>query len=200
MTLEFLLCPKSVAVIGASRTPGKVGHEILVNLVGGGFAGQIIPVNPSAGEVLGLKCLHDLSAFKGSIDLSIIVVPVPSVRAAVESSIKAKAKAVAVITAGFKEVGPEGNERQVEIAQLCSAAGVRLLGPNCLGLINTHHRMNASFSKQLPKPGGISILSQSGAICTAMLDWAAARDLGLAKIVSIGNKADLDETDFLSAF
>ena len=200
MTLEFLLCPKSIAVIGASRTPGKVGHEILVNLVGGGFAGQIIPVNPSAGQVLGLKCLPDLGAFTGSIDLSVIAVPAPSVRAAVGSSIEAGAKAVAVVTAGFKEIGPKGNERQLEIAQLCSAAGVRLLGPNCLGLINTHHRMNASFSKQLPKAGGISILSQSGAICTAMLDWAAARDLGLAKIVSVGNKADLDETDFLSAF
>ena len=197
--LNFLFCPKSIAVIGASRTSGKVGHEILVNLIKGGFAGQIIPVNPSADEILGLKCYSDLNTSAASIDLSIIAVPAPSVRDALESSIKASAKAVVVVTAGFREIGPEGAERQAELAELCSKAGIRLLGPNCLGLINTHHRMNASFSKNIPKPGGISVLSQSGAVCTAMLDWAAARHLGLAKIVSIGNKADLTETDFLSA-
>ena len=198
--LEFLLYPKSIAVIGASRTPGKVGHEILVNLLQGRFQGQIIPVNPSADELLELKCIHDLSTYTGTIDLSVIAVPAPSVKDAVESSIKAGAKAVTVITAGFSEVGPEGAKMQSEIAQLCSAKGVRLLGPNCLGVINTGHRMNASFSKHMPKIGGISVLSQSGAVCTAMLDWAAARGLGLAKVVSIGNKADLDESDFLSAF
>ncbi len=197
--LDFLLYPKSVAVIGASRTPGKVGHEILVNLLTGGFQGQLILVNPSADEILGQKCLHDLSVYNGAIDLAMIAVPAPSVRDAVESAIKAGAKAVAVITAGFGEVGPEGAERQSEIKRLCSAKGVRLLGPNCLGIINTSHRMNASFSKRMPESGCISVLSQSGAICTAMLDWAAARGLGLAKVISIGNKADLDESDFLSA-
>jgi acetyltransferase len=198
--LEFLLYPRSIAVIGASRTPGKVGHEVLVNLLGGGFAGKVIPVNTSASQVLGLDCLRDLKTYTDAIDLSIIAVPAPSVRKAVESSIKAGAKGVVILTAGFGEIGPKGGKVQLEIAQQCSAAGVRLLGPNCLGLINTDHHMNASFSKHLPKPGGISVLSQSGAVCTAMLDWAAARELGLAKIVSVGNKADLDETDFLSAF
>jgi len=198
--LEFLLYPKSLAVIGASRTPGKVGHEILVNLLDGGFEGQIIPVNPKASEVLGLECLHDLNTYGGTIDLAVIAVPAPLVQDAIKSSIKAGAKAVAVITAGFAEVGPEGAKMQSEIARLCSARAVRLLGPNCLGVINTSHRMNASFSKHMPKAGGISVLSQSGAVCTAMLDWAAARSLGLAKVVSIGNKADLNESDFLSAF
>jgi len=198
--LEFLLYPKSLAVIGASRTPGKVGHEILVNLLDGGFEGQIIPVNPKASEVLGLECLHDLNTYDGTIDLAVIAVPAPLVQDAIKSSIKAGAKAVVVITAGFAEVGPEGAKMQSEIARLCSARAVRLLGPNCLGAINTSHRMNASFSKHMPKAGGISVLSQSGAVCTAMLDWAAARSLGLAKVVSIGNKADLDESDFLSAF
>jgi acetyl coenzyme A synthetase (ADP forming)-like protein len=197
--LEFLLYPKSIAVIGASRTPGKVGNEILVNLTAGGFQGQIIPVNPSAEQILGLKCFPDLGTYTGNIDLAIIAVPAPSVRDAVESSIKAGAKAVAVVTAGFAELGPQGAKRQSEIKQLCSEKGIRLLGPNCLGIINTSHRMNASFSKQMPKSGCISVLSQSGAVCTAMLDWADARGLGLAKVISIGNKADLDESDFLSA-
>jgi len=198
--LEFLLYPKSIAVVGASRTPGKVGHEIMINLTEGGYEGQIIPVNPSADEVLGLKCMHDLDAYKGVIDLSVVAVPSPLVPQAVKSSIKAGAKAIAVVTAGFREVGQEGDALQTEITGLCAKAGVRLLGPNCLGLINTDHRMNASFSKQMPKRGDISLLSQSGAVCTAMVDWATARGLGLAKVVSIGNKADLDETDFLQAF
>ena len=198
--LEFLLYPKSIALIGASRTPGKVGYEILANLLDGGFEGQIIPVNPSADDILGLSCLHDLNTYTGSVDLAVIAVPAASVLKAVESSIRAEVKAIAVTTAGFRETGPEGTKMQSEITHLCSQAGVRLLGPNCLGLINTGHRMNASFSKRMPKAGGISVLSQSGAVCTAMLDWAMARGLGLAKVISIGNKADLNEADFLSVF
>jgi acetyl coenzyme A synthetase (ADP forming)-like protein len=198
--LDFLLYPKSIAVIGASRTPGKVGYEVLANLIEGGFEGQILSVNPSASEILGLSCLDDLNKCKDNIDLAIITLPAQSVLKAVESSTKAGAKAIAVVTAGFRETGAEGTKLQSEIAKLCAQAGARLLGPNCLGLINTEHRMNASFSKRMPKAGGISVLSQSGAVCTAMLDWAMNRGLGLAKVVSIGNKADLNETDFLSTF
>ncbi|KPK76229.1 MAG: acyl-CoA synthetase [Phycisphaerae bacterium SM23_30] len=198
--LEFLLYPKSIAIIGASRRPGKVGHAIMVNLLEGGFKGEIIPVNPGADEVLGLKSWKDLYSFTGGIDLSIIAVPLESVREAVTSTIKAGTKAVAVITSGFREVGAEGAALEGEIATLCREAGVRLLGPNCLGLINTEHGMNATFSQRMPIRGGISVISQSGAVCTAMLDWAAARNLGLAKLVSIGNQADLNETDFLVAF
>ncbi|UCG56932.1 MAG: acetate--CoA ligase family protein [Phycisphaerales bacterium] len=198
--LESLLYPESIALIGASRQTGKVGHEILVNLLEGGFAGQIVPVNPSADEVLGLKCLHDLTAHDGSVDLTVIAAPTAFVEEAVKSAISARTKAIVVVTAGFGELGAAGTEMQSFIARLCADSGVRLLGPNCLGVINTDHRMNASFSKRMPKRGGISVLSQSGAVCTAMLDWAVARGLGLAKVVSIGNKADLNECDFLSAF
>ena len=122
--LDFLLYPKSIAVIGASRAPGKVGYEILSNLLDGGFAGQIIPVNPSADEILGLNCLHDLNMYKGTIDLAVIAVPTASVLGAVESAIKAEAKAIAVITAGFRETGPAGTKLQSEIAQLCSKDGI----------------------------------------------------------------------------
>ncbi len=198
--LDALLTPQTIAVIGASRSPGKVGHEVVANLIAGGFRGVIVPVNPSAGEVLGLKCYPDLQVCGSRIDLSVIAVPTALVRQAVVSSIDAGAKAVVVITAGFKEVGPEGAALEKEIADFCKARRVAMLGPNCLGLINTHHRMNASFAKQMPQPGGISVISQSGALCTAILDWAAGRQLGLAKLISIGNKADLTETDFLKAF
>jgi acetyltransferase len=196
--LEALLYPKTIAVVGASRTPGKVGHEIVANLIRAGFQGQIVPVNPLAEEVLGLTCYKSLKHYGRTIDQSVIALPVKLVREAVEGSINAGARAVTVITAGFKEVGVEGAAIEKELARLCASAGVRMLGPNCLGLINTEHHMNASFAKQMPQPGGISVVSQSGALCTAILDWAVVQRVGLAKLISIGNKADLDETDFLS--
>jgi len=198
--LESLLTPKSIAVIGASRTPGKVGHEIVANLLKGGFQGHIIPVNPSADEILDLKCYPDLKTYDGTIDLSVIAVPTKWVYAALENSVAAGATAIVVITAGFREVDSQGAEQEERLAQYCKAKGVRLLGPNCLGLINTHHKMNASFASRMPQPGNISVISQSGALATAILDWSASRHLGLGKLVSIGNKAELNETDFLSAF
>jgi acetate---CoA ligase (ADP-forming) len=195
--LESLLEPKSVAVIGASRTAGKVGHDILANLVNGGFEGTIVPINPSAETILGLRCYPDLDKHASRIDLSVIAVPSKNVKAAVESSIGAGARSIVVITAGFKEVNENGAELEAEIADRCHSCGVRLLGPNVLGVINTHHKMNASFAHHMPKTGDISILSQSGAVLTAILDWAAARHLGLAKLISIGNKADISEIDLL---
>jgi acetate---CoA ligase (ADP-forming) len=198
--LEALLRPDAVAVIGASRTPGKVGHEVVANLVDSKYQGAIVPINPSTDEVLGLPCYPDLAAYGKKINLSIISIPTPLVRQAVDASIAAGAGAIVIITAGFKEVGEEGAALEQELAAHCRSRGVSLLGPNCLGLINTHHSMNASFAKQMPQPGGISVISQSGALCTAILDWASARHLGLAKLISMGNKADLSETDFLKAF
>ncbi len=198
--LDALLYPKAVAVMGASRTPGKVGYAVVANLIQGGFEGDIVPINPSGGELLGHKIYAGLEEYGKQIDLSVIAVPTAAVKGAVISSLHQGAKAIVVITAGFKEVGEEGARLEKEIADLCHASGARLMGPNCLGLINTHHAMNASFASHMPAVGGISVVSQSGALCTAILDWAASRKMGLATLVSIGNKADLDETDFLSAF
>ncbi len=197
--LQALLHPKGVAVIGASRTPGKVGNAILSNLVKGGYAGKIIAVNPAGGEILGLKCRPDLNGLEGSVDLSVVVVPPPAVMGALEMSAKAGVKAAAVITAGFKEVGADGARMEQEMVAFCRKKGMRLLGPNCLGLINTENSMNASFATQMPRPGSISVISQSGALCTAILDWSMGRGVGLAKLISIGNKADLCETDLLLA-
>jgi acetyltransferase len=198
--LESLLFPNVIAVVGASRTPGKVGHEIVANLIKSGFEGQIVPVNPSTDDILGLKCYPDLKAYGNKIDLSIIAVPTKWVKTAVESSIDAGSESIVVITAGFREIGAEGAELEETLAKYCKSKKVRLLGPNCLGLINTYHKMNASFASNMPKPGNISVISQSGALATAILDWSASRHLGLGKLVSIGNKADLNETDFLAAF
>jgi acetyl coenzyme A synthetase (ADP forming)-like protein len=198
--LDALFHPKSVAVIGASRTAGKVGFEVLSNLTAGGFEGPIIPINPVADEILGHKCYPDLADYGRPVDLTLVAVPSSSVLEAVKSSLQTGTKAIVVLTAGFGETGSQGILRQAEIARLCAQAKVRLLGPNCLGLIDAHYRLNATFSGRMPKAGGISVLSQSGAICTAVLDWAHAHSIGLAKVVSIGNKADLTETDFLKVF
>ncbi|MCX7590418.1 MAG: CoA-binding protein, partial [Kiritimatiellae bacterium] len=197
--LEALLYPEAVGIVGASRTPGKVGHELVANLLRSNYAGRIIPVNPAAAEILGLKCYRRLAESGVRVDLSLIAVPAPAVLEAVDQSIEAGARAIVVITAGFRETGEEGARLEAAVAERCRRRNVRLLGPNCLGLINTHHNLNASFAKKMPKPGGISFISQSGALCTAILDWALARHLGMAKVISMGNKADLNENHFLTA-
>jgi len=197
--LSSLLYPASVAVFGASRTPGKVGYEVVANLREGGFGGTIVPVNPTADEILGLPCYPNLKAYGKKVELGVVAVPTKMVRAAVEDAIHGGAKAIVVITAGFKEVDEAGAAMEHEIERLCTSRGVKLVGPNCLGVINTDHAMNASFASHMPRAGNISVISQSGALLTAILDLAAARDLGLGKLVSMGNKAQMDETDFLTA-
>jgi acetate---CoA ligase (ADP-forming) len=197
--LRSLMYPESVAVIGASRTPGKVGFEIVANLVRGGFEGPIVPINPAADTVLDLPSYPDLRAYGKRIEMAVIAVPTKHVQAAAESAIDAGAKAIITITAGFKEVGADGAMLEHELEQLCTSRGVSLLGPNCLGLINTDNRMNASFAKHTPKAGNISVISQSGALGTAILDWAEGRHLGLGKLISVGNKAQLGEVEFLTA-
>jgi len=197
--LDHFFKPSSVAIIGASATPDKVGYAVLSNIINGRYEGQIIPVNPKAGDILGVRCYKDLADYSEKIDLSVIAVPTQAVKAAVMSSISAGAKSIIVITAGFKEVDAEGAKLEKEIAGLCKTGGVRLLGPNVLGLINTYHSLNVTFARNMPKRGNISVMSQSGAICAAILDWADARSLGLAKLISIGNKADLNEIDLLEA-
>lgn len=195
--LETLLYPKAIAVIGASRNPDKVGHAVVANLVNSRFQGPIIPVNPEAKEILGLKCYKSLDDYTGAIDLSIIMVGTRYVKDALQNSINAGARSVIVITAGFREVSSDGAKAEQELVEICRANGVRMVGPNCLGLLNTDHHMNATFAPSVPPPGKISVISQSGALCVAILDWAAHQKLGLGKVISFGNKADLNEVDFI---
>jgi len=199
MMLEKLFSPESVAVIGASRKPGKVGHDILANLVTGGYQGKIIPVNPAGGTLFDLPVYRKLTDYAGSVDQVIIVVPGPMVADAARDAVAKGAGSVIVISAGFRESGDKGATMQDELARICRQGGARLLGPNCLGLINTANSLNASFAARLPNPGSIAVFSQSGALCTAMLDLAQARHFGLSKLISIGNKADLSEADMLTA-
>ncbi len=197
--LDKLFMPDSVAVVGASRTPGKVGYDILNNLITCGYEGKIIPVNPAGGELLGLKVYSSLRDYEDKVDQVVIVVPSRYVPDAARDAISKGAGSVIVISAGFKETGEEGARAEVEVADICRCGGARLLGPNCLGLVNTENNLNASFAGGMPIPGGIAVFSQSGALCTAMLDMAAGRHLGLSKLISIGNKADISEVDLLKA-
>ncbi|MBE0583290.1 MAG: acetate--CoA ligase family protein [Desulfofustis sp.] len=198
MSLDVFFTPRSVAVIGASRTPGKVGHDLLANLITAGFAGEIFPINPQADELLGRPCFPDMQSVGREVDLAVIVVPKEKALAAVKQSIEAGAKGVVVISSGFREMGPEGYEIEKKMVDVCRRRAVRLLGPNCMGIINTDAALNTSFIGRYPEAGSISIFSQSGAICAAMLDLCSSRHLGVAKMISIGNKADINEIDLLS--
>ena len=198
MNLDLFFTPHSVAVIGASRSPGKVGHDVLDNIITSGFAGDIVVVNPETDSILGLPCYPDLKSCGREIDLAVIVVPRDRVLEAIRESIEAGAQSVVVISAGFRELGQEGFDIERKMVDICRRMAVRLLGPNCLGIINTHHNLNASFASRYPSRGSISILSQSGAVCAAMLDLCSTRHLGVSKMISIGNKADVNEIDLLS--
>jgi len=197
--LESLMYPQAVAIVGASRKPDKVGHAFIANLIRSGYEGKIVPINPEAKDILGIPCFSSLQEYGGKIDLGVVVVPPKIVKQAIQDSITAGAKVVTVITAGFKEIGAKGAELEEELVELCRSQGARLQGPNCLGILNAHHKMNATFAPAVPPVGKISVISQSGALCVAILDWASQQKLGMGKVISIGNKADLNEADFLQA-
>jgi len=197
--LESIFSPDSVAVIGASTTPGKVGHDIFANILRGGFQGTLYPVNPGARSVLSVKAYPSIKDIPESVDMAILILPPQFALKAVEESVEKGVKGIVIVSAGFREVGGEGRKIEDRIVSLCREQGVRLVGPNCLGVINPLPtvQLNASFSTRMPKPGNISFISQSGALCTAVLDFAADRDFGFSKFISTGNKADVDELDLL---
>jgi len=197
--LDAIFSPEAVAIIGASNNPGKVGHDIFANILQGGFRGTLYPVNPKAKSILSVKTYPTINAISDNVDLSIIILPPRACLTAVEESIEKGVKGIVIVSAGFREVGGEGLEIENRIVSNCKEAKVRLVGPNCLGVINPVPgvSLNASFSKRMPACGNISFISQSGALCAAVLDFAADRDFGFSKFISIGNKADVDELDLL---
>ena len=199
MSLRSFFNPKSVAIVGASRTKGKVGYEILVNMISSGYEGKIFPVNKSTDSVEGLKCYPDLEAIGETPELVIVIVPARFVLDVMNQCVKLGTKAVIIITAGFKEVGAEGKKLEDEIVQVARKGGVRIIGPNCLGVIVTASKLNASFGGDLPSPGHTGYISQSGALLAAILDTARANGIGFSSLFSIGNKADIDELDLIEA-
>ncbi len=197
--LDAIFSPETIAVIGASTQKGKVGHDIFANILSGGYKGTLYPVNPKAKSVLSVKCYTSIANIPDPIDLAMIILPPSGALQAVKECIAKGVKGIVIVSAGFKEVGGEGACIEKEIKDLCAAAKVRLVGPNCLGVINPSPKvsLNASFSSRMPAHGNVSFISQSGALCTAVLDYAADKGFGFSKFISIGNKADVDELDLL---
>jgi len=200
--INSLINPKSIAVVGATNRPGSVGISIFRNLIEVPFQGIVYPVNPRARSIQGVRAYTSLRDIPDDLDMVVIIVAPQLVPSVVEEAALKKARSCIVITAGFKEVGGEGIQREKELSALARACGIRLLGPNCLGIVNTSKdvRMNASFARKMPRSGNIALISQSGAMCVAMLDVALGRNMGLSKSVSIGNKADITEVDLLRYF
>ena len=199
MSFESFFNPQSVAIVGASRQKGKVGYEILKNMIDAGYPGEIYPVNRKAEEIEGLRCYPDLASIGKVPELVILVIPAKIVPEVMQECGKIGTKSVVIITAGFKEVGKEGKALEDKVVQIAKQAGIRVVGPNCLGLIVPANKLNASFGGDLPAAGAIAYLSQSGALLAAILDIANANGIGFSKLVSIGNKADVDELDLIKA-
>ena len=198
--IEILFNPKSIAVVGASSTKGKLGNSVLRNIIDSGYEGRIFPVNPKAEKILGHKVYRSVSDIAGRVDVAVIVIPARFVLPVVEECGKKGVTALVIITAGFKEIGHEGQEAERKIVEVAEKYGMIVQGPNCLGIINTFAPYNASFSAGTPSKGSIAFASQSGALMTGILDWSLMEKIGFSKFVSLGNKAHLDEADFVEAF
>ncbi|TAN44089.1 MAG: CoA-binding protein [Nitrospirae bacterium] len=197
---ESLFNPKAIAVIGASKDPKKVGYAVLKNLIKFGYKGALFPINPTAQEILGIKSYPKVSETNSPIDLAIIAVPAKFVAEALLDCAKAGVGSAVILSAGFKETGHEGIKLEEELKRIGRENRIRILGPNCLGVISTSNSMNASFAGDMLPAGRIAFFSQSGALGIAILDWALGNRMGFSKFISLGNKCDLNEIDFIEYF
>ena len=197
--IEAIMNPSSIAVVGATNRPGSVGLAVFRNILTASFQGVLYPVNPKAKSVQSVKAYAKLMDIPDDVDLAVVIVPAEIVPSILEEAGQKQVKAAIIITAGFKEVGGHGVELEQRLKEMATKYGIRLVGPNCLGVINNDKnvRMNASFATKMPKAGDIAFISQSGALCTAVLDYAEGRNIGFSKFVSFGNKADVNEADLL---
>jgi acetate---CoA ligase (ADP-forming) len=197
--LDALLRPRSIAVIGASRTPNTIGHQILDNLLRHGFTGAVYPVNPVARAVHGIRAYPRIEEVPDDVDLAVIVVPKQHVLGVAEECGRKGVRGLVVISAGFREIGGEGIERERQLVEITRRYGMRLVGPNCMGLLNTAAdvSMNATFAPTMPPAGPVSFLSQSGAMGVTILDYAAEYGIGISQFVSVGNKPDVSGNDLI---
>jgi acetyl coenzyme A synthetase (ADP forming)-like protein len=198
-SLAPFLDPASVAVIGASRDPYKVGGSVVANLRSAGFRGRIIPINARADSVQGLPAVRSLLDVEGAVDLAVIAVPAVDVLPALKQCAAKRVGGAVVISAGFRETGGEGVRREAELREWLRDQPIRVLGPNCLGWIRPARRLNVTFAPGMPEPGGIAFVTHSGALAVAILDWARERRVGFSLFASLGNQADVNESDLLDA-
>ena len=197
--IHSIMDPKSIAVVGATNRPGSVGHAVFRNILDAGYTGVLYPVNPTARSVHSVKAYPSLLDIPDQVDSAVLIVPPKAMDGVVEQAAQKGVTGLVVITAGFKEVGGEGVEMEKKLAESVRRHGMAMVGPNCLGVINTSPevKLNASFATKMPRRGNIAFISQSGALCTAVLDYADGRNVGFSKFISFGNKADVNEIDLL---
>ncbi len=198
--LDSLFAPNAIAVIGATDRPGTVGRTLLENLRNASFHGRVYGVNPKRTEVLGLRCFSRIGDIPEKMDLAIIVTPAPTVPGVIGECVDAGVRAAVVISAGFKERGPEGTALELQIQQQLRRGTMRLIGPNCLGVMNPALGMNATFAQEIARPGNVAFLSQSGALLTAILDWSLEEQVGFSAIVSTGSMLDVGWGDLIDFF
>lgn len=198
--LNKLLEPKSIAIIGASRDENSVGFGILKNIIFNGYRGTIYPVNPNAKSIMGIKCYKTVLDIDDNIDLAVIVVPSKIVKNVLIDCGKKNINYTIIISSGFREIGNEGLKLEEELIEIAKKYNIRILGPNCFGIINTDKNisLNLTFSKQILREGNIAFISQSGALTAGVLDYAKDKNIGFSKVITLGNKADLNEIDFLN--
>ena len=197
--LEHVFYPKSVAVLGTNRVVGTVPHDIFANILKDNFQGIVYPVSPKERAVAGVRAYKYVLDIPDPVDLAILVFPSTVCHLALEQCGQKGVKSAVIISAGFREIGPAGIKREEEIKEIAKKYNISFIGPNCLGVINTDplSRLNASFARKMPQEGSIAFLSQSGALCTAVLDYAQAKHIGFSKFVSFGNKASINEIDLI---
>jgi acetyl coenzyme A synthetase (ADP forming)-like protein len=190
-----LLRPETIAVIGASPDPAKIGYSILRNLLS--FPGRLYPVNPAHDEILGKKTYHSVGAIPEPIDLAVIVIPAHNVPSVLGQAAERGARMAVIISSGFREIGTEGAEIEQEILSVARKSRIRIIGPNCLGVVLPYQLINTTFDPTSPRKGHIAFISQSGAIITTIIDWSVPEEIGFSAVISLGNQIDLDFIDFL---
>ena len=195
--LASLFAPSSVALFGASNRPDSVGGIVLHNLLTSGYGGKVYAINPKRGEVQGHTAYASLEEIHEPVDLAVVATPAATIPAIVESCGEQGVRMMLILSAGFRETGTEGLRLEEHVTHLAKRHGIRLMGPNCLGIIRPDQGLNITFGHNNARPGNLALVSQSGAICTAILDWAEMNEIGFSAVVSTGIAADLDFGDYL---
>jgi len=202
--LDAFFRPRSVAVIGASAKPGKIGHEILRNLALYEYKGRVYPINPRAEEILGLKCYKSILDVPDEVDLAVIAIASEATPKVIEECGRKGVKAVVIVSGGFKELGGRYKDVEAEVVRIARRYGMRIIGPNCIGVFDGETRLDTFFQARermlRPPKGPIAFMTQSGTFGCTMLEWAAEAGLGISKFVSYGNRCDVDEADLIRYF
>jgi len=195
--LSMIFAPKNVALIGATETVGSVGRTLMWNLISNPFGGAVFPINPKRASVLGVKAYPNLAAVPEQVELAVIVTPASTIPGIISDCVEANVKGAIVISAGFKETGPAGAELERQVMEHARRGGMRIIGPNCLGVMSPTSGLNATFAAAMAKPGKVGFISQSGALCTAVLDWSLSANVGFSHFVSIGSMLDVGWGDLI---